>query len=91
MSGLTPGIFDLGTVRWQLRQAGHPEGIDGEGTIDDPELLMSIMEARELVEETGDAKKLETMRSDNKVQQQSCIKARALPMGCIACKFASHR
>ena len=57
----------------QLKQNGHEEGNEGEGIIDDPELLMSIMEAREQVEENEDPAQLQKMQQDNKQQQEACI------------------
>ena len=58
----------------QLQQNGYKDIAGGEGTIDDPDLLMSVMEARELVEETGDAGKLKELQDENGQKQQLCIK-----------------
>ena len=57
----------------QLQQNGHGDASEGEGTIDDPDLLMQVMEARESVDGTDDAKELHTMQQENFEQQDSCL------------------
>ncbi|MCJ1425633.1 hypothetical protein MMC29_003533, partial [Sticta canariensis] len=56
---------------------GHEETRGGEGTIDSAELLMSVMEARELVEETGDAGKLQQLQIANQQEEKECIQVNA--------------
>lgn len=57
----------------QLQLNGCGESHGGEATTDDPELLLSVLEARELVEEIGDPEQLHHMQADNLKKQEECI------------------
>ncbi|KAK9813523.1 hypothetical protein WJX73_004697 [Symbiochloris irregularis] len=63
----------LQRAKYVLAQAGHAEASVGEGTIEDPELLMKVMEARELVESLADSEQLQQLRKENADQQERCI------------------
>ena len=56
----------------QLRLKGEEVG---EGTQDDPGLLMSIMEARETIENTKDIAELNKFATVFRKQEESCIQA----------------
>lgn len=56
----------------QLKERGF-EVDEGEGTIEDPEFLMEIMELREKVEELSDPIDLQEFRSANRSQEAACI------------------
>lgn len=45
----------------------------GEGTVDDPELLMGIMEAREAVELTQSEEELQQFAATFQQQAEACI------------------
>lgn len=60
----------------QLQNKGVVVPEDG-GTINDPALLMEVMEQREAVEETDDVGVLEDMLAANKSCEESTIQVRA--------------
>lgn len=63
----------LERAKYVLNGCGESHG--GEATTDDPELLLSVLEARELVEEIGDPEQLHHMQADNLKKQEECIQA----------------
>ncbi len=60
----------------QLGRQGRSDGQGGEGTIEDPELLMMVMETREQIEGTESAEDLQRLQQDNSAQRDKCISVR---------------
>lgn len=56
----------------QLRQQGIVAD-EEEGTMEDPEFLMEMMEAREAVDDAADAKSLTQLQEEYTEKQQDCI------------------
>lgn len=65
----------LERAKYVLQLNGCGESHGGEATTNDPELLLSVLEARELVEEIGDPEQLHHMQADNLKKQEECIQA----------------
>ena len=49
-------------------------GVDSINALQDPEALMQIMDARELVEDTTAPAELQAMQQENKLEQERCLK-----------------
>eukprot|EP01023_Acetabularia_acetabulum_P066778 TRINITY_DN9066_c0_g2_i1.p1 TRINITY_DN9066_c0_g2~~TRINITY_DN9066_c0_g2_i1.p1 ORF type:complete len:245 (-),score=12.44 TRINITY_DN9066_c0_g2_i1:61-795(-) len=60
----------LARAKYLCNLYGWPNQLDDEGTMEDPELLMQIMEERERLEETEDQQQLLDMRQSNTQKQQ---------------------
>lgn len=65
----------LSRANYILAQKGVVPSEGFEGTIQDPELLMEVMEAREQVEESNDPATLQQLLYSNKERQQRLVKA----------------
>lgn len=57
----------------QLARKGRSDGQGGEGTIEDPELLMVVMETREQIDEADSPEELQRLQQDNVAKQAACI------------------
>lgn len=57
----------------QLGRKGRSDGQGGEGTIEDPELLMVVMETREQIDEADSPEELHRLQQDNAAKQAGCI------------------
>ena len=73
----------------QLETLGQAVPEDG-GTISDPELLMEVMEQREMVEETDDAATLQTMLAENKLLEKATTEVLAAVIAACFCYACSH-
>ncbi|KIY99902.1 putative Co-chaperone protein hscB like protein [Monoraphidium neglectum] len=60
----------LSRANYLLMLAGVPAGDHFEGTLEDPELLMEVMEARERVEGTSDPSELRELLAANRSDQR---------------------
>eukprot|EP00877_Chromochloris_zofingiensis_P006294 jgi/Chrzof1/1918/Cz10g26080.t1 len=63
----------LSRANYLLKLHGVVAGDEFEGTIENPELLMEVMEAREEVESTNDPDKLHQLLTSNRTQQQALV------------------
>lgn len=59
-------------MRAQLQQHGMRVGEEGD-TIDSPDLLMEVMEAREQLEEASSDEELHRMQQDYAQKEHGCI------------------
>ena len=58
---------------------------DDGGTISDPQLLMEVMEQREVIEETDDPVVLQAMLQENKLLQQATTEVRSIASQALNC------
>ncbi|KAK9840484.1 hypothetical protein WJX74_010489 [Apatococcus lobatus] len=56
-----------------LGRKGGSDGQGGEATIEDPELLMVVMETREQIEEAASPVELQQLQKDNAAKQTDCV------------------
>ncbi|KAK9829232.1 hypothetical protein WJX72_004652 [[Myrmecia] bisecta] len=64
----------LRRAHYVLEERGVNEGEASEHTIEDPELLMEVMELREVIESTDDAEQLRALQAENDRKAEACIK-----------------
>lgn len=62
-------------AQYLLSQRGIETADDETAKVDDPELLMEVLEAREQIEEAGSEEDLVSMKDENEVRIQESIKA----------------
>ena len=67
----------LNTRLLQLQRQGIEGNEEGE-TLDDPELLMEVMEARERLAECESAQELQDMHHDLQQQERACLQVNIL-------------
>ncbi|KAG2500829.1 hypothetical protein HYH03_001591 [Edaphochlamys debaryana] len=63
----------LSRANYMLMLRGISAGDNHEGTIEDPELLMQVLEAREEVEDTSDPATLSALLARNRAQQEGLV------------------
>ena len=61
----------------QLEQRGTSAGEEGE-TIEDPELLMEVMEARERLDDASSPEELQAMQQEYLAKQEACVQVPGL-------------
>lgn len=64
----------LSRANYMLMLRGVNAGDSFEGTIEDPELLMEVLEAREEVESTDDVQRLQQLLARNRQQQEALVR-----------------
>ncbi|KAK9853635.1 hypothetical protein WJX84_005228 [Apatococcus fuscideae] len=64
-----------------LQRRGRSDGQGGEGTIEDPELLMMVMETRQQIEEAESQEDLMALRHTNEAKRRDCIQSMSVAFG----------